>query len=555
MLTTTLDISTTGYFPKIISDYLNGKPVLKPFYKYPPEAGGFRDAVQNRKKIPVDRKTLVEVIRDQYLQSDIGTERFDSVNRNIISLENPDTFTVTTGHQLCLFTGPLYFIYKILSAVKLAGELNRMYQGKNGCHFVPVYWMVSEDHDFREINHIHLFGKKIEWQADHGCTGKVEGSKPAGKISTEGITKVLEELKNILGPSSETDKLMNLFRSAYCDHRSIADATRWLVNELFAEYGLVIIDGNDSRLKRKFTAVMEKDIFENIPHKIIDSTSTRLKESGYDTQINAREINCFFLSVDFRERIVRGDPDTFRILNTGLTFSDSELRKELAVHPERFSPNVGLRPLYQETILPNVAYVGGSNEIAYWMQLPDIFDHFKVNFPVLIVRNSVLWIDKTNLERMKKLGIPEENIFLPEDALIKNYLLGEPDGVVSVKEESDNISAIFETLSEKAGVIDKTFSSFVEAEKQKTLKGLHAIEEKMLRAGKKKNETSVQQIINIKLKLFPPDGRQLQERHENFIPWYLKYGQEYFRILTERFNPLGGKIAIFREDYPPVPEK
>src|SRR5690606_39256438 len=184
---------------------------------------------------------------------------------NIDWLRDNNTLTITTGHLLNLFTGQLYFLYKIFSAINLAEQLNKTYPTN---YFVPVYWMATEDHDFEEINYFNLFGKKVKW--DRQASGAV------GELSTEGLKEVKQQLKKQFGESENAKKLISLFADAYTKHDNLADATRFLANTLFYHQGLVIIDGNDAELKKCFIPYAEKELTENLSYKKVSETTERL---------------------------------------------------------------------------------------------------------------------------------------------------------------------------------------------------------------------------------------------------------------------------------------
>ena len=235
----------TNKFSKLALDYLSEDEKLKPFINHFPTLENFEKQITEKKNNPVNREVLVEVLSQQNNIISLSAKS----QKNIESLLNKNTFTVTSGHQLCLFTGPLYFMYKVISTINLAESLQAQYP-KND--FVPVFWMATEDHDFQEVNHINLFGNKIEWDSKQ--------SGAVGRMSLGGFGSVLTELKLVLGTSENAKKLISIFEKAYLKHDNLADATRYLVNELFGEYGLVILDGNDKKLKQQFIPTIKKDV-------------------------------------------------------------------------------------------------------------------------------------------------------------------------------------------------------------------------------------------------------------------------------------------------------
>jgi bacillithiol biosynthesis cysteine-adding enzyme BshC len=276
----TIPYSKTGYFSKLMCDYLAENPALSKFYGRFPRLESFKEQLEEKQLSfkPDSRKILVRALQRQYE----NTNTSEATLNNISSLSEANTFTITTGHQLNLFTGPLYFLYKIFSVINLSEKLKETYSDSN---FVPIYWMATEDHDFDEINYFNLFGKKVEWKRESG--GAV------GALSTAGLSEILKELKVQLGESNNAIKLASLFSEAYTNHENLADATRYLGNKLFSDYGLVIVDGNDKNLKEGFAPYVKQELLEGNSHSEINMTSERLTKLGYSQQVFPREINLF----------------------------------------------------------------------------------------------------------------------------------------------------------------------------------------------------------------------------------------------------------------------
>lgn len=521
----------TNAFSKIYVDYIENKPELRPFYKYPPSLSSFGQAIADKEKETIDRTLLADVLQKQYASIGIETAAL-----NLSLLEQKNTFTVCTGHQLCLFTGPLYFIYKIITTINLAEELKRNYPEYN---FLPVYWMASEDHDFEEINHIHIQGKKITWQAELATKGK---QIPAGKINTDSLKEIIKEVKLLLGEGSSADSLIQLFETAYLKHSNLADATRFLVHYLFGKYGLIIVDANDARLKKQFAQIIKDDLLNHTNFKIVNSTIQKLRNLQLEAQVNPREINCFYFIDGERKRIVKSgaavDPSSEIELSAALL-------EELDTHPEKFSPNVVLRPVYQQKILPNLAYVGGPGELAYWMEYKEMFEHHKINFPVLVPRNFVLFVDTKSNQQWTKLGLSPADYFRDVELLIKEYILKHGSSDLSLRNEQAELEKIFSEVSAKAERIDQTLKASVSAELQKTSNGFKTIEGKLLKAEKLKNETVVNQLRKIKSKLFPE--AELQERYDNFIPYFLRNGDGFIDLLKKELNPLDFRFAVLTD--------
>lgn len=500
--------------------YATKHPALRPFYKYDTTLAAFDKVIADKSKDPTNRKVLLEVLKAQY----DGLETSEATQANIEALLEPTTFTITTAHQPSLATGPLYYIYKIVSAIHLSRQLNHSYPGNR---FVPVFVTGGEDHDFAEVNHLHLFNKEVVWE------NAEEGS--VGMMKTASLSGVLAELKDILGDRPLAQEIYDILEKAYTGHERYSQATIDLVNRLFGTYGLVILGMNHADLKREFIPIMKQELLERPSQAFVNKATAELEEAGFSGQAHAREINLFYLRDQIRERIVF-ENDAYQVLNTAYSFSEEELLAELEEHPAHFSPNVVMRPLYQELILPNLAYIGGGGEIAYWLERKEQFKHFGLNFPMLIRRNSVLWLDRGTQKRMDKLGLSIDDLFIETEALIKRFIKQNTDNELSLAEEKEQQKQLFEAIQYKAREIDPTLAKAVAAEQVKQLNVLNQLEGRLMRAEKQKHEIALNQIRSLKDKLFPNHG--LQERHDNFLAFYLQHGREFFEILLDHLNPL-----------------
>ncbi|MGZ3863520.1 MAG: bacillithiol biosynthesis cysteine-adding enzyme BshC [Bacteroidia bacterium] len=494
----TISPEKTNSFSKIFLDYISGK--LNDFVAYEPTPEGIAAFIKKNNYDSLDRNVLVAELQKQ----NAGLKLSDATQKNIEQLKNKNTYTITTGHQLCLATGPLYFIYKIISVINFCETLNKKYPQN---YFVPLYWMASEDHDFEEINHINLFNKKFTWNTAQ--KGRV------GDFSLENIDSFLNEIKDVLGENENAKTILQILKTAY-SQKNLAEATRFLVNELFGNYGLIVLDGNSKTLKQQFITEIKKDIFENFAFKAVNNSIEKLKAKGYEAQVTPREINLFYAGKNFRERIIL-ENSKFKVLNSDLEFSKGELEKKIETETESFSPNVVTRPLYQQKIIPNAAYVGGPGELAYWLQYKTMFEEASIPFPVLVPRNFVLYIEKGLQQRIEKLNLNVEDFFVGKDKLIKDFALKQQP--FDLEKEKEALKKHFEEIKKNISKVDKTLEAATDAELQKNLKSLELLEQKALRAIKQKNEQSLNQIEVIHGRLFP-DGVP-QERVENFLRFYL----------------------------------
>ncbi|MGI4728944.1 MAG: bacillithiol biosynthesis cysteine-adding enzyme BshC [Janthinobacterium lividum] len=528
---TYINYAETGSFSPTVIKYLENNVALKPFYGFRPDLDGFRQLLQHKKNIG-KRSILTETLQDQYKKLPVKeVSELTRLNLDLLNQEN--TFTITTGHQLNIFTGPLYFIFKIVTAINLAKDLKAEFQDKN---FVPIYWMASEDHDFAEINHTQIGGKKIAWNE--------EVSGATGRVVTKGIREALNQYKGILGISENAIELANLVEIAYSKFEKLADATRYLVNALFSKFGLIIIDADDARLKTEFAPIIEADIINQNSFKNISETNKKLEEIGVHIQVNPREINFFYLINEVRERIVFED-NQYKILNTEIAFSEEELKAEIASSPERFSPNVVMRPLYQEVILPNIAYIGGGAEVVYWMELKANFDFYKVDFPILILRNSGLIVSNRSAEKAANIGLILLDFFKPADALKNKWIQVNSQNNLYLNNYWQELNAVFSRIKLHNVKIDPTLGPATEAIEKRLEHAVFNLEKKLIKAEKRNYETRLNQIDQIKAELFP--GGSLQERSENFGLFYVKLGSKLIDELIASFKPLDFKFTILSE--------
>lgn len=526
-----LDFEKTGYFSGLIVDYLAENESLKPFYKYPFELAAFKEVIENTAAKDYDRENLKAVFEKQYADLDCTSK----VAENIAAMADSNTFTIITGHQTNLFTGPLYFVHKILSTIVLAEQLQATYPD---FRFVPVYWMGSEDHDFAEINHINLFGNKIVWE-------DVEGKDSAmGRISTESLQGAFDQVAEILGDSDRAGATLQLFRRAYLEQPTLGKATQFIVNELFGKYGLLVIDQDDAQLRKTFVPIIEEELLKRPSKALVEATNVQLEEKGYHGQAFARDINFFYLTDELRQRIEwNAEMERFEVVDTDIRFTEAEILEEVKVRPERFSPNVILRPVYQQKVLPCLAYIGGGGEVAYWLQLQGVFDHYGVNYPMLVLRNSVLWIDKGNANRMEKSGLDVVNLFRNTEKLVVEYVKENSENQLNVYTEKQKVECAFESILKKAVEIDQSLQSAVVGEMKKTINAMERLEAKLLRAEKRNFDIATGQIRTLKDNLFPSDS--LQERKDNLIAFHFKYGDAFIETLKENLDsPLEKKFTV-----------
>lgn len=525
---TYLPYRDTGYFSHFVTDYLSGTPQTKPFYKYTPDKNGIAEAIKERGKYPIDRKTLVDILTKQYAD----LTKHEKVEKNLRLLADENTYTVCTAHQPNLLTGYLYFIYKIIHAIKLAEELQQQHTGQN---FVPVYYMGSEDNDLDELGTFRYNGKKYVWDGD-GQKGAV------GRMRTKGLKTLLNTVFNFFGPpGNNSNELKELLTKAYLEHQNLANATQYLVNELFGRYGLIVLNPDEAAFKNIIIPIMEDDLLNETPYSMV---SAQIEKLPHKAQAQPRPINLFYLKDGLRERIEKRG-DTWIVVNTDLKWDKIKLLAELHAHPERFSPNVILRGLFQESILPDVAFIGGGAEVAYWLQLKTLFENYKIFYPTILLRQSVLWVKPGEVKLKDQLQLGINEIFKQEASLIKDYVVKNSSDKWQVDTETVAVENILSQLKKKATALDPTLKASSEAALAKIRYQLQVLEKKMLRAEKKKMHTQLLKITRLKNVLFP--GNSLQERIENFSEYYLHYGPAFFDMLKEAMQPAQQQFLVIED--------
>jgi len=520
---------TTQTLPKLLQEVMGQNPHLDVFYTAAAtlENFGYQIKAKSNNFSNEKRQILVEAVQKQYkhINPDL------SISAQIESLKNNNTFTVTTGHQLNLMGGPLYFLYKIISVINLAKTLKEKYSKYN---FVPVFWMASEDHDFDEINHFYFGKDRLEWA--HEVSGAV------GRLSTEGLAPIFKEFKHKLYDTPYAESLEQCFQNAYLSNTNLADATRSLVHQLFGADGLIAIDGDDVQLKSLFTSVVKSELKNKLVFKEVTNTNKALQkiDNGFKIQVNPRPLNLFYLKNNSRARIEEYD-GIFRVLNTDLSWDLAEILEELKQHPERFSPNVLMRPLYQETILPNLCYIGGGGELSYWLQLKSCFDSFGIIYPLLMHRCSAIIGTEKQLQKLKKENLSIEDLFFSPEVLSTKVAKSQ-SSLIDFSSQKNHLKKQFEALHSLAKQTDASFEGAVAAQEKKQRKGLDNLEKRLLRAEKRKHKAQIEKALSLQSALFP--NGNLQERVLNFSTFYALYGDDFVNKLKSELDPFQQGFAV-----------
>ena len=521
----------TGYFNPLVLDYINQGSSLFSLPLLTPDLSGLKKAIEQRQQFTTNRSVLVAHLKSQYE----GIDLLPSVRENIERLSLSNTFTITTAHQNNLFTGPLYFFYKILHAIRLAKYCKEHFPDQ---YFVPVFYMGSEDADLDELNHIHIGGTTYRWNtAQQGAVGRM-------KVDQE-LQSLLHQLEGELGVLPYGKEWVDMLSQFYRENETMARATFRLVNHLLGKFGLVVIDADAKNLKQLFTPICSFDLEAGQTESVLDTTFKQMKEWGYSSQAFVRPINLFYLKEGLRQRLEKTN-DNWQVVGTALEFNKQQLLEELNQYPDRFSPNVILRGLYQSLILPDIAFIGGGSEVAYWIPLLPLFEKMGIPYPVLVLRNSFLLTSTEQSLALEKMGLNAADLFEPVEVLLKRFYVASDKQNSSLEEELAYLQEFYQKLVLKAETVDYTLKGHAESIGKKGDRLLRGMEKKMARATKRKYADTEKKLCVLKDALFP--AGQLQERYNNMGFYYARYGNKIFDQLIEASLPLDSRFTIVTLD-------
>jgi len=521
----------TGYFSPLVLDYITQNSSLFSLPLLTPDLSGLKKAIEQRQQFPTDRTALVAHLKSQYE----GIDLLPSVRENIERLSLPGTFTITTAHQNNLFTGPLYFFYKILHAIRLAKYCQEHFPGQ---HFVPVFYIGSEDADLDELNHIHVGSTTYRWSTtQQGAVGRM-------RVDQE-LQSLLHQIEGELGVLPYGKEWMDMLSQFYRENETMARATFRLVNHLLGKFGLVVIDADAKNLKQLFKPIASFDLEAGQTESILSPTFSQMKAWGYSSQAFVRPVNLFYLKEGLRQRFEKTNDD-WQVVGTALQFNKQQLLEELDQYPERFSPNVILRGLYQSLILPDIAFIGGGSEVAYWIPLLPLFKKMGIPFPVLVLRNSFLLTSAEQSSALAKMNVEAADLFEPIGELIKRFYATADKQNSSLSEELAYLQAFYKKLTQKAEALDYTLKAHAESIGKSGDRLLRGMEKKMARATKRKYADTEKKLHALKNALFPAE--QLQERYENIGVYYARYGNTIFDKILEASTPLESHFTIITLD-------
>jgi bacillithiol biosynthesis cysteine-adding enzyme BshC len=467
------------------------------------------------------RAEVADVLADQNRRAGAGELTFANIER----LKQKDSVVVITGQQAGLFTGPLYTIFKALTAIKLAENLRA-----KGVNAVPMFWIAAEDHDFEEVNHTRLVNRegRLATITYAACSPK-EG-KPVGHIELcDEISGNIDELTAALPESEFMPRLVEDLRESYCPGASFAEGFGAMMMRIFGKFGVVLIDPLDDRLKHIAGEIYAKAI-SRVPDfaTTLVNESAALEASGYHAQVYTSQeaVPLFMLDEGLRTAMVRRDDGRYYLKNGDKSFDSAELLDTISRCPSCFSPNVTLRPIVQDFLLPTVAYIGGPAEIAYFAQLRPNYSLLGRVEPVVLPRASFTLIEKRHAKTMAKYGIEFTDLFGGQEEVLKKVVEGSLDqNTAGVFDETETIfNNQLEKLRESLTGVDPTLADAVKGGREKILYQLNHLRTRFIHNRTQRDDTSQQQIERLFAVLYPT--KNLQEREINIAYFLARYGYE-----------------------------
>ncbi len=474
------------------------------------------------------RNELSDIVKDQYSIH----KPSHKTEKNISLLKSKKTLAVVTGQQLGLFGGPLYTLYKIITAIKLSQYLSERY---DEYQFVPVFWLEGDDHDFNEVRYMNLISDNNEL-LKFSYEDEIEEDENKGSIGrlkfNEKINLVHYELSAKIRKTDFSQSLIEKLKSYYTDNETFKSSFSKLIFSLFDEYGLIIFDPQDKKVKERLKPVFKKEISDFRIHteKLVNVSA--LLEETYHAQVKVRPVNLFYSNEEGRY-LIEPVENEFRLKRKRKRFTYDELMSLIDTEPEAFSPNVLLRPICQDFVLPTAFYIGGPSEVAYFAQVMPLYDFYQIEAPIIYPRSSATLVEKNISSILEKFGLTVLDVFMDSDKLKSRVVGSLSDSTIESMFEStyNQIELSFDQLKEKLFELDKTLSDASTKYKQKIINYIDELKSKTIEAQKKKFEVTLRQIDKLAVNVFP--NGNLQEREINFIHYANKYGDNFLKLVFD----------------------
>ncbi|PEN13704.1 bacillithiol biosynthesis cysteine-adding enzyme BshC [Longibacter salinarum] len=525
-----ISLSSLNAFPDLFVDVAERRESALRFYD-----GDWKDPAARKAKAdrvaaqPADRDVLADALMDHNAEWSEAGEVSDAVRKNIDRLRDPESVAVVTGQQVGLLSGPLYTIYKTITTLQLAEEMAADLDRP----VVPVFWVEGEDHDFEEIAHASFFHRNelvdVDYPTELEASPDAENVGPVGRLPLDGrIDTVLGELDEILPPSDFKPEIMSALRQAYAQGTCIEDAFARLIRHLFRGTGLVLMNPDDPKLKALVRPLFRRDLTDSQSAvDAIQEASADLKSSGYHAQVHAAPTNLFLLEKDGRLPIdVDEDRGGFTLRGTGRHVSEEEMLDRLETAPEDFSPNVVLRPLMQDALLPTAAYVAGPGEVSYFAQYRGVYEWAELTMPLIHPRASVSLVESKVQSVLDAFDLSVSDLTGDVEQLFQEIVVRQMDVDVDAVfgEALAQIHGAINDLKPAVEDVDRTLVKSAEAARAAIAQEMSDLKQRVVRAEKRQHDEVRAKLSKARVNLVPEGG--LQERRINVHYFLNKYSPD-----------------------------
>jgi len=515
---------------QLVQDYVQGAAGADPFF-----VGSWRDAASFEEKAAeiderFDREARVRAAAALRGAGELSDDRLEQ-------FVEQRGFVVTTGQQPGLFTGPLYSVYKGLTAIHLAAELEDLL----GRPVLPVFWVASEDHDWAEANHTFALGRDNELAKVEVADPEGHSRRPIHRIRLGGeVDAALGEFAEALPPTDFSGDLMDLLRSCYPDGCTLDQGFRATIDALLGPLGIMTTDAADETVKSVSRSLLLDALSRSEEHEAVLTTSAAaLEAAGYTPQVTIMDgaVNVFLEGPAGRERLYR-DGDDFRLHNSGDRLSLAEIESRLDQDAKLLSPNVLLRPVVESTVFPTLSYVGGPGELAYFGQLAPYFDLQGIRMPVVHPRVSVTVLEKKVGKVIDKLSVDPATLARPFHEVAAEFAREEVPTEVraALGKLRGSVGQGIGELLDAARPIDPTLKGPIQAARNASFAAFNDAEKKILASIKRESEIALGQLEKAQKNLYP--GGIPQERILNVFQYLVRYGRDLLGPLGERVRGL-----------------
>jgi bacillithiol biosynthesis cysteine-adding enzyme BshC len=504
-------------FPDLFRRYAAGDEAALRFFAHDPwDASARAEVARAAADLDRDRTTLADVLAEQ--NAGWGNEDA-AVRSSIDALRSPDGVAVVTGQQLGLFGGPLYTVYKAVTAVQLARQMAE----ETGRAVVPVFWLAGEDHDFDEVRAtVVLSGNdpvRVALPEDDART-------PVGRRELgDDVAGAVDALAEALRETEFSPELMEAVRAAYRPGATMRDAFARLMRHLFAGSGLVFCSPDDARLKRLVADVFRHEI-EHHEETLerLTATSDDLDAAGFHRQVTPLPVNLFLMEDEGRFTVDPAEGGGFELRGLDRSYSKDELLALLDAEPERFSPNVVLRPILEDRLLPTAAYVAGPGEASYYAQLRGVYDLFDVPMPVVYPRASVTLVESKVQNVLDQYDLSVDDFGGDIETLLRRLVieLSEHDVEGAFGDATRQLHETVNALKSVAADVDATLGKSADALRAALQNELAGLRDRVVRAEKRNHEVVRERLGKAAAGLYPTGT--LQERLLSPLYVLNKYG-------------------------------